>query len=42
MPDMGEGLFKTLLPKVRHMPLEQHPEFQDMFAEEMAFPEKET
>jgi len=39
MPDMGDGLFKKLLPKVRHMPLEQHPEFLDMFAEEMAFPE---
>jgi uncharacterized 2Fe-2S/4Fe-4S cluster protein (DUF4445 family) len=38
LPGMGEELFSSLLPRIKHVPLEQHPHFQDLFADAMAFP----
>jgi len=37
-PDGGAPLFDSVVSKVRHVSLEQDPEFQDLFAELMAFP----
>jgi uncharacterized 2Fe-2S/4Fe-4S cluster protein (DUF4445 family) len=36
--DGGEGMGRAILPDIRHVNLEKDPEFQDWFAEEMAFP----
>jgi uncharacterized 2Fe-2S/4Fe-4S cluster protein (DUF4445 family) len=36
--DLGEAQWKPLLGRVRHVPLEQRPDFQELFAGAMAFP----
>jgi uncharacterized 2Fe-2S/4Fe-4S cluster protein (DUF4445 family) len=36
-PEGGGPLFDSVVSKVRHVSLEQDPEFQDLFAELMAF-----
>lgn len=38
--DLGTPLFDAILPRIRHVALEQTPGFEDRFAEAMAFPEE--
>jgi uncharacterized 2Fe-2S/4Fe-4S cluster protein (DUF4445 family) len=41
MKGLGEAALASLLPRIRHVPLEQRADFQELFAEAMSFPEKE-
>ena len=37
-PDAHQGAYPELLARIRHLPLNEDPNFQDAFAEEMTFP----
>ncbi|MEK7474442.1 MAG: ASKHA domain-containing protein [Candidatus Coatesbacteria bacterium] len=39
MKGLGAAALASLLPRIRHVPLERRPDFQELFAEAMTFPE---
>lgn len=41
LPNAGEAEISEILKRVRHVPLEARPDFQELFAEFMTFPEPE-
>jgi hypothetical protein len=42
MKGLGAAALASLLPRIRHVPLERRADFQELFAEAMTFPEGTT